>query len=105
GEALRGQQVDRDHRVPAGGVHVGQQLVAGDAGVVHDDVELSALLLGGLADGGGRVIGGDVDGECGAADPVRGLRELLTGRRDVGADHVRAVAGEHLGDGGADALG
>ena len=26
-------------RVPAVGVHVGQQLVAGDAGVVHDDVE------------------------------------------------------------------
>ena len=98
-------EVDVDHHVPAALVHVGEQLVAGDAGVVDDDVRAAVPFedeLGELVGGVGR---GDVQGEGRAADLVRGLRQRLAGGRDVGADDVRAVAGEDLGDGRADTAG
>ena len=46
GKSLRGKQIDGHHRVPPGVVHVREQLVAGDAGVVDQDVGLAAVVLG-----------------------------------------------------------
>ena len=43
GDPLGGGQVDRDHALPAVLGHVGELLVAGDAGVVHDDVDAAVL--------------------------------------------------------------
>src|SRR5699024_6667135 len=62
-ELLRGQEIDVQHRVPTAGVHVGQQLVAGDAGVVDQHVEPAALRLDRLGDLVGGVLGGDVHGQ------------------------------------------
>ena len=45
GKPLRSKQIDGDHRVPAGVVHVGQQLVAGDARVVDQDVGAAGIVL------------------------------------------------------------
>ena len=91
--------------VPAALVHVGERLVAGDAGVVDDDVGAAVTLEEVLGEDLGCVGRRDVEGEGRAADLVRGLGQCLAGGRDVGADHVCAVAGEDLGDGGADAAG
>ena len=49
GDPLGSDQVDVDHRGPAVLVHVGELLVAGDAGVVHDDVD--AAVRGGRGAG------------------------------------------------------
>ena len=51
----------------------------------------------------GRAVGGDVELQRRAADPVGDRREVLALGRDVEADDVRAVARQHLGDRGADA--
>ena len=78
GKPLRGKQIDGDDGVPAGVVHVGQQLVAGDARVVDQDVGAAvvvlAQVLGDPVDG---VVGGDVERQRGAADLGRGLAERL----------------------------
>ena len=60
-----------------------------------------AQVLGDPVDG---VVGGDVERQRGAADLGRGLAERLARARSTSThDHAGAVAGEHLGDGGADA--
>ena len=92
------------HRVPRLGVHVDQQLVAGDAGVVDDDVEPA-----GAARAGASIsrcgASAAVMSSCSAVPPIAvgDLGQRLAGRREVDGDHVRAVAGQHLGDRGADA--
>ena len=91
------------HRVPARVVHVGQQLVAGDARVVDQNVGAAAVVvaqvLGDLVDG---VVGGDVQRQRGPAHLRGGLAERVGGGLDIDGDHPCAVAGEHLGDGRAD---
>ena len=80
-----GAEVDVEHRGPARLVHVGEQLVAGDAGVVHDDVE-TAVPRGRVVEdplpGVGRR---DVELEGGATDAVGGAGQRLPRRRDVDA--------------------
>ena len=67
-------QVDRHDRVPAGGVHVDQQLVAGDAGVVDDDVDPAVPLPQVLDQPLRRVVGGDVELQRRPADLVGDVR-------------------------------
>ena len=106
GKLQRCQQVHRDHAVPPGFVHVRQQLVAGDPGIVDQDVELAFVVLAHVfGDAVHRVGGGDVQGQRGAADLGRGLGEGLGGVGHVDGDDLGAVAGEHLGDRGADPAG
>ncbi len=50
-----------------------------------------------------RVRSGDVEGQRGAADLRRGLGQRFGGLVHVDQHHLGAVAGEHLGDLGADA--
>ena len=57
---------------------------------------------GDLLDGIGR---GDIQRQRRPADPRCGLIEGLRGIFDIDGDHVCAVAGEHLGDGGPDPAG
>jgi len=67
---LRGKQIDRDHGVPAGVVHVGQQLVARDACVIDQDVGLAAVVLGEMGGDPVDSVGGrDVERQRSAADP------------------------------------
>ena len=61
-----------------------------------------AQVFGDPVDGVG---GGHIEGQRGAAHLGRGDPERFVGAFYVDADHLRAVAGEHLGDGGADAAG
>ena len=61
---------------------------------------MSAVALGEHA---GRAVGRDVELQRGPADAVGDLRQVLALGRDVDADHVRAVARQHLGDRRADA--
>ena len=68
GDPLGRGEVHRDHRAPAVLGHVGQLLVAGDAGVVHDDVDAAELLLDVVGDPLRRVLGGDVEGEVVAVE-------------------------------------
>ena len=94
------------HGVPAGVVHVGQQLVSGDTGVVDQDVGVPgvmvAQMLGDLVDG---IVGGDVEPQRGATDAAGGLGQGLGGGFHVDRDDAGPVAGEHLGDRRADAAG
>ena len=92
-------------RAPAVGVGVGEQLVAGDAGVVHHDVEPAVAGAGVVEDAATGVRRGDVGLQRGAADLVRDRGERRAGRRDVDADDGGAVAREGAGDVGADAAG
>src|SRR5699024_9174195 len=93
-----GEQVHVEDRAPPVGVGVDEKLVAGDAGVVHDDVEATVQRLRVLGDLLPRVVRGDVDLQGGAADAVRDLGQRPAGGRDVHAHDDRTVAGEHLGD-------
>ena len=102
-DLLRGGEVDRDHRAPAVLLHVRQLLVAGDAGVVHDGVDLAVLLLDVLGDPLRRVLGGDVERQVVAAELVHQRLQLARGLRYVDAEDRRAVAVQHLGDLLADA--
>jgi hypothetical protein len=79
--------------------HVAQQLVAGDAGVVDDDVELAR----GFGDAFAGVRGGDVEQQGAAADGVQGGVQRFLFLRTVDADDLRAFARQAAGDGGADA--
>ena len=62
-------QVDRHDRVPAGGVHVDQQLVAGDAGVVDDDVD-PAVPLAQVLDRAAAAASAAVMSSCSAVPPI-----------------------------------
>ena len=82
-------------RGPSARAHLAERLVAGDAGVVHDDVDPAVRLPGCAGDRFRRV--------CGAATSIEQHRtaELratwLSGpscRRTIEADHVRALVGE-----------
>src|SRR5699024_5317755 len=100
-----GEEVDIEDGAPTVRVGVNEQLVPGDPGVVHDDVEATVEALGVLDELRARVRGGDVDLERRATDPVGDLGERAAGGGDVDADDGGAVAGEDLGDGGTDAAG
>jgi hypothetical protein len=95
-------EVDRDDGLPLLGLHVGEQLVAQDPGVVHDDVEPPVPRPCVLEDAGAGVLGRDVELQRGAADGVGRPGEPLAGRRDVDAHDRRAVARERAGDRRAD---
>src|SRR5690606_10355465 len=104
---LRGE-VDVDDAAPAVLVGVDEQLVAGDAGVVHDRVDPRLRAVA-----GGDVLGAppagvrhrDVQLQGAAADLVGHRAQRLAAGRDVHDDDVRAVTGEGPRDGGPDAAG
>ncbi|GFN04741.1 hypothetical protein Smic_32970 [Streptomyces microflavus] len=102
GGAEHAVQVDLDHRCPAVGGHVGEAAVAGDARVVDEDAEPVGRRCG---DAVGGVGCGDVQGEGGGAEPVGGAFQLFPRPRHVQGDDPGPVAGEHRGDGRADAPG
>src|SRR5699024_4442948 len=95
---LRGE-VDLEHAAPPLLVGVGEELVAGDPGVVHDRVDAAGVpeplghVPGDAATGVG---GGDVELERGATDPVGHLGQALSRGRDVDGDHEGTVPGEGL---------
>ena len=113
GEVAGGQQrlvdrqlrrdVHRQHGLPLVGRHVGEQLVARDAGVVHDDVDPPVPLQGVLEDPRAGVGRGDVELQGRAAHPVGDGDELLAGRGDVDGDDGGTVARERVRDRLADA--
>ena len=81
-------------------------LVAGDAGVVDDDVD-AAVALAHVRRRAAPAASAAVMSSCSAvaADPVRDRGERLARGRDVDADDRGAVAGERRGDRRADAAG
>ena len=103
GDPLGRGQVDRDDRVPAVLGHVGELLVAGDAGVVHDDVDAAELVLDVLGDPLRRVLGGDVECELVAVELAHHGLQLAGGLGHVDAEDGGAVAVQHPGDLLADA--
>ena len=94
--------ITRPHRP---GVDVGEQLVPGDARVVHQDVEAAARLPGVVEDALPRVFPADVELQGGTPHLVRDLREVVPGGRDVDEDDRGAVAVQGAGDRGADPAG
>ena len=72
---------------------------------MDDDIDAAVALEQVLGDLRRRIVVGDVERERGATELARGPLELLGHRRHVDANHVGAVAGEDLRDGGADAAG
>ncbi|SLC95874.1 Uncharacterised protein [Mycobacteroides abscessus subsp. massiliense] len=63
------KQIDGYHGVPARIVHVLEELVAGNTGVVDQDVGLAAVVLLDMrGDGVDRIFGGDVQCQRGATD-------------------------------------
>ena len=98
GDPLGSGEVDRDHRVPPVLGHVGQLLVAGDAGVVHDHVDTAVLLLEVVGDPLRRVLGGDVEGEPVAAELLHQGLQVVGELGYVDTDDGRAVAVQHPGD-------
>ena len=71
GDPLRRGQVDRDRGGEGVALHVHQPLVAGDAGVVHDDVDAAVRVLDVLRDPLRRVLGGDVERQVVAVELAR----------------------------------
>ena len=102
-QAQRGHDVHRDHRVPAVGRHVGQQLVAGDPGVVHDDVQAAEPGAHEVDEALWRLGVGQVELQCGAADLDGDLGQPLSGGGHVDQQQTCAVARQGPGDVRADA--
>ncbi|GMA86804.1 hypothetical protein GCM10025868_20540 [Angustibacter aerolatus] len=96
-------EVDGEHGGPGVRVAVDQQPVAGDARVVHDDVERAVAGQGEVGDASSGVGCGHVDLERGAADRVGGAGERLSGRGHVHGEHPGALTREDVGDRGTDA--
>src|SRR4029077_8113014 len=105
GDPLGGDQVDTEDRVPAVLVHVGEPLVASDAGVVHHHVDAAVGPGEVLGDPFGGVLGGDVEGEVVAVQLGGQPDQVVGGLWYVDPDHGRAVAGEHSRDLLPDAAG
>ena len=59
------------HRIPVGPLHAHDQLIAGDAGIVHQDVDLAELRTGRLDRGLDLLFIGNVESE-GRSLPARG---------------------------------
>ena len=99
-------EVDVEHRGPAVGVGVGEQLVAGDAGVVHDDVEPTVAGAGVAEDAADRRPAA-VTSACRAVPPISlaTSASAAPAARHVDAHDGRTVAREGAGDVGADAAG
>jgi hypothetical protein len=79
------------------GLHPGQGLVAGDAGVVDDDVD-PAMVLAQVIGNGSRGVGiADVDQQRGPVDLAGDGAEQLVVGRTIEADDVGTFVGEQLG--------
>ena len=103
GDTHRCQEVDGQHCIPLAFVHVGQQLVASDAGVVDDNVDGAAVaILRMLGDGRGGTGIRDVERQRRALHLVGSGAEVLAGARNIDANNVCAIASEDLRDGGSD---
>ncbi len=98
GDPLRGDQVDVQDGVPAVLVGVGQLLVAGDAGVVDDDVDPAVLLLDVVGDSLRCVLAGDVQDEVVAVELAHQRLELAGSLGYVDPDDRGAVPVEDPGD-------
>src|SRR5690606_16398799 len=93
-DAHLGGEVDVDDLAPQLLVEVGEHLVPGDAGVVDDGPDPGPGAVDGddvLGDALARVVGGDVELQCGAADLVGDPGQLLAGLGDVDGDDARPV--------------
>src|SRR5690606_8075866 len=97
-----GAEVDVDDRRPAGLVHVHEELVPGDSGIVDDDVD-TAEAGAVLGDAGTGVRCGHVELERRSPDAVGDLGQRVAGGGDVDADDLGAVPGQDLDDGRTDA--
>src|SRR5690606_18179311 len=98
-------EVDVEDRCPALRGHVGQELVAHDPCVVHDDVEVAVVGPDVLGDAAPGVLGGDVELQGGPADRVGHRGEVLPRGGHVDGDDAGAVPGQGPGDRLADAAG
>src|SRR5207248_2447721 len=96
-------QVDVQHAVPAVFGHPPERLVAGDAGVVHDDVDPAVPFLYICGEFRGCVGSGEVELERAAVYVVRDRGQRVPGGGHVEADDVGAVPGQEAGDGRPDA--
>ena len=100
GQHLRRLEVDVDHRVPEGIAHLRQGLVAGDACVVHDDIQAFGQRLDQALR---RVFGADIQGHRLPTQARCQSLQCVGSLGYVEQHHVGAITGEHFGDGGADA--
>src|SRR5699024_2434377 len=91
-------QVDRDHRLPAVLGHVRELLVAGDAGVVHPDVDTTMVLPDVVGDALGGVGVRDVQGQAVPVDLLHHRLQLAGGLGHVDAEDRGPVAVQHPGD-------
>ena len=102
-----GGQIGLQDGVPVGALHAHDELVAGDAGVVDQDVDLAELGDGGLDGGFDLLFVGDVERKGGGLAAGGGdfgdqfVQLLLIAR---GGGHGGAVFGEAQGAGASDAL-
>ena len=99
---MRGVEIDRQHRVPVFRGHIGQGLVAGDASVVHHNVDAVRQLLDQLR---GRVIGADIQGNATPAQPCGEGVEIGLGLRHIQQHNFCTVARQGFGNRRADATG
>ena len=100
-----GQQVDVDNRGPPGRVRVGEQLVPGDARVVHDDIKAAVPGVGVCRDLFPSIGGRHIELQGRPADSVRHCAQGFTGGSHVNAHDGCTVAGHDGGDLGADPSG
>src|SRR5690606_23691398 len=100
-DALFRTDVDIDHHVPEFLRHAAHGLVAGDTGIVHDDVE-AAVFLRCVGNDFRGVSGGNVGFQCNAANACGHLLEVVGHRRDIQHDDLGAVACQYFGNGRAD---
>ena len=63
GEQKRAGEVGREHVVPVGALHAHHEAVAGDAGVVDEDLDFAEAIEDGLGAGLDGVFAGHVEGE------------------------------------------
>ncbi|MNK93480.1 hypothetical protein D3C87_1136420 [compost metagenome] len=99
GQHLRRIEVDREHRVPEFRGHVGQGFVAGDAGVVHYDVDAVGQLFDQLRGG---IFSANIEGDAAPAEACGEGFEIGFGRGHVEQDDVGTITSQGFGDGGTD---
>ena len=98
GDPLGRGEVDADHRVPLVLGHVGELLVAGDAGVVDHDVDAAVLLLEVVRDPLRRVLAGDVERQPVASELLHHRLQVVGELGYVDTHDGRAVAVQDPGD-------
>ena len=82
--------------------HVTQGFVAGNAGVVNDQIHSAKMLFNKVCDFCRRVVGGDVAGKGFAFDGAHHALKICHGRFDIQPDYHSTIPSQSFCDGSAD---